>query len=67
MIGSVLIHIRKECSSYFHLPSLMLQAQPTLKNLKVVGSDSEKNVYLPFKNLMPDTYSLLCDIHVKTS
>ena len=43
----------------------MLQAQPTLKNIKVNGSDSEKNVYLPFKNLTPDTYSLLCDIHIK--
>ena len=43
----------------------MLQAQLTLKNIKVVGSNSEKNVYSPFKNLMPDTYSLPCDIHVK--
>ena len=67
MIGSVLIHTRKEYFSYFHLPSLILQAQPTLRNIKVVGSDSEKNVYLPFKNLMPDTYSLLCDIHMKDS
>ena len=65
MIGPVLIHTRKEYSSYFHLPSLILQAQPTLKNIKVVGSDSEKNVYLLFRNLMPDTYSLLCDIHMK--
>ena len=64
-IGPVLIHTRKEYSSYFHLPNLMLQAQPALKNIKVVGSDSEKNVYLPFKNLMPDTCSLLCDIHMK--
>ena len=67
MIGPVLIHTRKEHSSYFHFPGLMLQAQPTLKNIKVVGSDSEKNVYLPFKNLMPDTYSLLSDIHLKGS
>ena len=43
----------------------MLQAQPTLKNIKVNGSDSEKNVYLPFTNLMLDTCSLLCDIHMK--
>ena len=65
MIGPVLIHTRKDYSSYFHLPRLMLQAQPTLKNIKVVGSDSEKKVYLPFKNLMPDTYSLPCDIYMK--
>ena len=65
MTGPVLIHTRKEYSSYFHLPSLMLQAQPTLKDIKVVGSGSKKNVYLPFINLMPDTYSLLCDIHMK--
>ena len=64
MIGHVLIHARKEYSSYFHLPSLMLQAQSTLKTIKVVGSYSE-NVYLPFKNFMLDTYSLLCDIHMK--
>ena len=42
----------------------MLQAQPTSKNIKVVGSNS-KNVYLLFKNLMQDIYSLLCDIHMK--
>ena len=64
MIGPVLIHTRKEHSSYFHFPSLMLQAQPTSKNIKVVGSNS-KNVYLLFKNLMQDIYSLLCDIHMK--
>ena len=55
-IGPVLIHTRKEYSSYFHLPCLMLQAQPTLKNIKVVEIDSEKNVYLPFKTL--------CQIHI---
>ena len=42
----------------------MLQTQPTLTNIRVVGSDSE-NVYLLFKNLMQDIYSLLCDIHMK--
>ena len=65
--GPVFIHTGKEYSSYFHLPSLMLQAQPTLKNIKVVGSDSEKNVYLPFKNLMPDICPLLCEIHMKNN
>ena len=44
MIGPVLIHTRKEYSTYFRLPSLMLQAPPTLKNIKVNGSDLEKNV-----------------------
>ena len=43
----------------------MLEAQPTLKSIKIFGSDSEKNVYLPLKYLMLDTYSLLCDIHMK--
>ena len=43
----------------------MLQAQLALKNIKIFGSDSEKNVHLPLKYLMPDTSSLLCDIHMK--
>ena len=42
----------------------MLQTQPTLTNIRVVGNDSE-NVYLLYKNLMQDIYSLLCDIHMK--
>ena len=56
ILGLSIIHTRKECQSYFSLPSKML---------RVFGSDSEKNVYKPFSNLFSTTVHLLCDLHMK--
>ena len=65
MIGPVLLHMNKEYSSYFHLPSEMIRLQPSLTNIKVFGRDSEKNVYQPFRDLFPSSIHLLCDLHMK--
>ena len=57
--------MNKDYSSYFHLPSEMIRLQPSLTNIKVCGSDSEKNVYQQFRDLFPSSIHLLCDLHMK--
>ena len=65
MIGPVLLRMNKEYNSYFHLTSEMIRLQPSLTNIKVFGSDSETNVYQPFRNLFPSSINLLCNLHMK--
>ena len=65
IIGPLLLHMNEENSSYFHLPREMIRLQPSLTNIKVFGSDSEKNVYQPFRVLFPSFIHLLCDLHKK--
>ena len=36
-----------------------------MNKIIAVGSDSEKNVYQPFKDLMPNIIHSLCDMHMK--
>ena len=43
----------------------MIRLQPSLTNIKVSGSDSETNVYQPFRNLFPSSIHLLCNLHMK--
>ena len=65
MLGSTIIHTRKEYQSYFSLPSEMLQLQPKLASMRVFGSDLEKYVFKPFSNLFPTAIHLLCDLNIK--
>ena len=65
MIRPVLLHMNKEYSSYFHLPSEMIRLQPSLTNIKVFGSDSKKDVYQPFRDLFLSSIHLLCDLHME--
>ena len=65
MIGPILLHMNKEYSSYFHLASEMIRLQLSLTNIKVFGSDSEKNVNQPFHDLFSSSIHLLCDLHMK--
>ena len=64
-MGPAIIHTRKEYGSYFNLPSKLIQHKSSLSKIIAVGSDSEKNVYQPFKDLMPNIIHLLCDMHMK--
>ena len=46
MMGSAIIHTRKEYVSYFNLPSKLIQCKTSLNKIIAVGSDSEKNIYI---------------------
>ena len=50
MIGPAIIHARKEYVSHFNLPSKLIQYKTSLNKAIPVGSDSQKNVYQPFKD-----------------
>ena len=50
MIGPAIIHARKEYVSHFNLPSKLIQHKTSLNKAIPVGSDSQKNVYQPFKD-----------------
>ena len=64
MIGPILVHQRKTFDSYFKLPSSMLQDCPGLKNLSVFGTDGDVNLANSFEVCYPQSYHLLCDIHM---
>ena len=64
ILGPVLIHTKKEYSSYFQLPSEMLRLEPKVKKIIVFGSDADKNVYQPFEEMFPSAHHLLCDLHM---
>lgn len=65
MPGPVLIHQRKLFSSYYLLPSTMVKLNKNCKNVLVIGSDDEQNLYEPFKSVMDGAHHLLCDLHMK--
>ena len=65
MVGPMLLHTRKEYSSYFQLPSNMMALKTESKNILVIGSDSEKNVYQPFLDILKSPQHLFCDLHKK--
>ena len=50
MIGPAIIHARKEYVSHFDLPSKLMQHKSSLNKIILVGSDSQKNLYQPFKD-----------------
>ena len=50
MMDPAIIHARKEYVSHFNLPSNLIQHKSSLNKTILVGSDSQKNVYQPFKD-----------------
>ena len=54
MMGPMISHTRKEYVSYLNLPSKLIQYKTSLNKIIAVGSDSEKNVYQPFQDSMPN-------------
>ena len=65
MLGPQIIHTNKDYQSYFLLLSEILCLVPALKDLKVIGSDSETNVYQPFVDLFSSATHLLCNLYMK--
>ena len=50
MMDPAIIHTRKEYVSHFNLPSKLMKNKSSLNKIILVGSDSRKNVYQPFKD-----------------
>ena len=50
MMDPAIIHARKEHVSHFNLPSKLIQNKSSLNKIILVGSDSQKSVYQPFKD-----------------
>ena len=50
MMDPAVIHTRKEYVSHFNFPSKLIQNKSSLNKIILVDSDSQKNVYQPFKD-----------------
>ena len=50
MMDPAIIHARKEYASHFNLPRKLIQNKSSLNKIILAGSDSQKNVYQPFKD-----------------
>ena len=64
MIGPILIHQKKSFDSYFKLTSSILQEKPSLKHLKVYGTDGDVSLSQACEVCFTAADHLLCDIHM---
>ena len=64
-IGPVLIHHKKEPSSYYELSSTMIKLNSKTQNVLVYGTDGEKALGEGFGRPLPYAQHLLCDLHMK--
>ena len=64
-IGPVLVHHKKEASSYYELSSAMVKLNADCQNVLVYGTDGEKALPDGFVRPLPYARHLLCDIHMK--
>ena len=64
-IGPVLVHHKKEASSYYELSSAMVKLNADCQNVLVYGTDGEKALADGFGRPLPYARHLLCDIHMK--
>ena len=65
MMGPLLVHYRKSKSSFNVLVDAMIDKQPNIKNLRVLGTDGESNLAKAFKQHCPSLIHLLCFNHVR--
>lgn len=64
-IGPVLVHHKKEPSSYYELSSTMVKLNANTQNVLVYGTDGEKALGEGFGRPLPYAQHLLCDLHMK--
>ena len=64
MLGPVIIHSHKTYESYYTLPSNIIRFKPQLKNIFVVGTDHELNLYKALLDCFQAAIHLLCTIHI---
>ena len=67
MIGPMLIHQKKEVTTYSALVDYLLKSRPKFQNLKVLGTDGELALSSPFLDKCPNLIHLLCFIHFKNN
>jgi hypothetical protein len=65
MMGPLLVHYRKSKSSFNVLVDAMVDKQPNIKNLRVLGTDGESELAKAFKQHCPSLIHLLCFNHVR--
>ena len=64
-IGPVMIHNKKEASSYHELSSTMIKLKPEIRKTLVYGTDGEKALWDGFGWTLANARHLLCDLHMK--
>ena len=64
-IGPVMIHNKKEASSYHELSATMIKLKPEIRKTLVYGTDGEKALWDGFGWTLANAQHLLCDLHMK--
>ena len=67
MIGPMLIHQKKEATTYSVLVDYLPKSRPELRNLRVLGTDGELALSSPFLQKCSELIHLLCFIHFKNN
>ena len=65
MLGPILLHQRKLFTSYYALPSTMIQYDPDLQGMLAFGTDGELALSKVFESAFPFAVHLLCDMHME--
>ena len=65
LIGPMLLHYKKETSSYDELVGFLTSRKPTIKNLKALGTDGETAIANAFKEGCCNMTHLMCSIHFR--
>ena len=61
----MLLHIKKETTSYDELVKFLTAKRPALQSLKVLGTDGETAIAQVFKEWCENMQHLLCSIHFR--
>ncbi len=64
-IGPVMIHNKKEGSSYHELSATMIKLKAEIRKTLVYGTDGEKALWDGFGWTIANAQHLLCDLHMK--
>jgi hypothetical protein len=65
IIGPMLLHLKKETTSYDELVGFLTAKRPALQSLKVLGTDGETAIAQAFKERCENMLHLLCSIHFR--
>lgn len=63
MIGPMLLHYKKETSSYDELVGYLTARKPALKDLKALGTDGETAIANAFQERCSNMVHVMCSIH----
>ena len=64
-IGPVMVHNKKEASSYYELSSTMVKLKPEIRHTLVYGTDGEKALSDGLGWSFAGAQHLLCDLHMR--